>query len=151
MIVGAAQRRSLYVVTAALWLSGVGFWLLDATARGPQEWRPRLLAIHGGAALFFVAVVGSLWPFHVVRAWRAAANRWSGGAVIAWSVTLTVTGWGLYYSAGEALREWLRDLHFWLGIAVPAVLVLHVALGRLWRGKLLAERAAHLRRSEDQP
>ncbi len=151
MIVGRTQRRVLYLVLGALWSSGVGFWWLDSQGAEPRQLRLPLLAVHGAMALLFAAVVGSLWPRHVARAWRALANRPSGAFLVTACAALALTGWSLYYSGGSVVREWLRDVHVWLGLVLPAVLVVHILLGRVWRRKLLAARAAHLRRSVDQP
>ena len=148
---GRTQRRVVYLVLGSLWASGLGFWWLDAQGAEPRQLRLPLLAVHGAMALLFAAVVGSLWPRHVARAWRALANRPSGGFLFGACATLAITGWSLYYTGGSVVRTAMRGVHVWLGLVVPAVLVLHVLLGKAWRRRLLAARAAHLRRNPDQP
>ena len=39
---------------------------------------------------------------------------------------LTVTGYGLYYVAGESVRAWISIVHWAVGLAVPLLLAAHV-------------------------
>ena len=92
---------------------------------------PRLLMkIHGGAAMLALLVLGAL-TVHVRRGWKADKNRLSGAVLIAVNVFLIVTGYGLYYAGGEALREWLSRWHAWIGLASGVLLPAHVLAGRL--------------------
>ena len=104
---------------------------------------PRLLMkIHGGAAMLALLVLGAL-TVHIRRGWKAHKNRLSGALLMAVNVFLIVTGYGLYYAGGEALREWLSRWHAWLGLASGVLLPAHVLAGRL------IIRALHRRRHPD--
>ena len=92
---------------------------------------PRLLMkIHGGAAMLALLVLGAL-TVHIRRGWKAHKNRLSGAVLIAVNVFLIVTGYGLYYAGGEALREWLSCWHAWIGLGSGVLLPAHVLAGRL--------------------
>jgi hypothetical protein len=43
---------------------------------------------------------------------------------------LTLTGYGLYYVAGEASRPVWSVLHWVAGLAVAVLFVLHIVIGR---------------------
>ena len=46
--------------------------------------------------------------------------------------SLMLTGLGLYY-ANMALREWMHQLHVWIGLAAILLVPLHAVLGRWLR------------------
>jgi uncharacterized membrane protein len=78
-------------------------------------------------ALFFI---GSLLNSHIRRAHRAERNRYSGWSMVALLVLLTISGYALYYIASEFSRPAWSLTHWILGLLFPALLVLHIALGR---------------------
>jgi hypothetical protein len=45
-------------------------------------------------------------------------------------VALIVTAFGLYYLGSDMARPWISDVHIVAGLALPAVLIFHVWLGR---------------------
>ena len=105
---------------------------------------PRLLMkIHGGAAMLALLVLGAL-TVHIRRGWKAHKNRLSGALLMAVNVFLIVTGYGLYYAGGEALREWLSRWHAWIGLGAGVLLPAHVLAGRL------IIRALHRRRHPEE-
>ncbi len=130
------HKRSLYGISSVLFLSGALWWLADVALarmwpghdfeRGAKPW---LLKIHGGAAMAFLFLVGTLWPNHIRLAWRFGQNRKSGVILLAWLAALTTSGYGLYYFGGEQVREWTATLHDWAGLLAAAVLAAHVWLG----------------------
>ena len=141
------HQRCLYVVAGGLFLSGAFWWFAD------RGWMPRrpdedfihtaklwLLKFHGGAAMAFLILLGTLWPNHIRRAWHARQNHWSGVALLLWIAALIGTGYGLYYFGDEAWREWTARVHDVLGFAAALVLVVHV-----WSGHRSARRADYLR------
>jgi small-conductance mechanosensitive channel len=71
-----------------------------------------------------------LGPAHVQRAWRAKKNRTTGITSVAIYGLLILTAFGLYYVGSEALRPWISTIHIAFGLAVPAVVVAHVMVGR---------------------
>lgn len=134
------QRLWLYGSFAVLLASGVAWWVVSKwftgeTEFGPQENAalPWLLRAHGAAAMIALVVLGSLLPNHVFAGWRMNRNRFSGGGIIAFCVALTVTGYGLYYAGGEALRSATSLIHFVLGLAFPVALIWHIRRGRALR------------------
>jgi len=96
-----------------------------------QAW---LLRIHGAAAFASLIVLGALLPVHVKRAWRAVKNRRSGAVLLAFVATQVVTGYALYY-ADEGLRTLAGQIHFALGLTLPALLVIHIVIGRRITGR----------------
>jgi len=46
---------------------------------------------------------------------------------------LAATGWLLYYAGDETLRTWSARIHDGIGLALPAILVVHVIRGRRGR------------------
>lgn len=147
MIVGRRQRAAVWAVTFLLWATGTSWWLLARLAEGPREldsgpWRQRLIAAHGLGAILFAVLLGTLIERHVRRGWRARANRPSGAATLAAGALLALSGWALYYTGDERWREWTAAVHRWGGLVLPALLVAHVLVGRLWRRRFLARRGA---------
>jgi hypothetical protein len=66
----------------------------------------------------------------VRRALRAGRNTLTGWAMIVTLSFLTLTGYGLYYVAGESDRPLWSLLHWVVGFFVAALFVLHVIVGR---------------------
>lgn len=106
-------------------------WRVDPA--GPDAWQTiaaDLLMLHGGAAMAILMLFGALVPLHLRRAWRSGRNRLSGPAMIGTNAALIATGFGLYYAGSDLLRPWISDIHIIVGFALPALLILHVWLGR---------------------
>lgn len=145
------HRRWLAAVFGALWVSGAlwlwfHFFLRTEGAFGPaphalEGWWLRL---HGLAAFAALVAVGTVLPAHAGRAWALKKNRGSGLAMKTALAWLALTGYALYYFADPEARPWLPWLHWVAGLAVPAVLVLHIERGRgaiaarSGRGKILS-------------
>jgi len=89
-----------------------------------------LLAAHGGGAMVTLLLLGALLPIHASRAWRWKRNRVSGAIMITLNAVLVTTSFGLYYTASEVLRPWISNLHLFVGLSLPAFLIMHIALGR---------------------
>ena len=133
---GGLHKALLYGAVALLWLSGCA-WLLFhdvLTAKGadagisPME--PLAMKIHGAATMAFIAVFGSLVPMHLRRGWVLRLNRPSGVLITTACLLLMITGWALYYLAGESTRAVVSVVHWVLGLALPLVVVLHILAGR---------------------
>ena len=95
-----------------------------------QATAANLLVAHGGAAMMTLLLLGALFPIHVARAWRGRLNRVSGAIMIAFNVVLIATAFGLYYLGSETLRPWTSNIHVVAGVAFPAMLAVHIWLGR---------------------
>lgn len=131
------HRLWLHGSFAVLLVTGVGWWLLHDFVQVETEFGPRghpletwSLKLHGLAALVSLVVIGSLIPLHIRRGWHARRNRLHGGILVAAIFLLTLTGYGLYYSGGETLREISSWSHRVLGLLLPAIIALHIRAGR---------------------
>jgi hypothetical protein len=131
-------RGALYAAFAVLVLTGA-VWLLADWRKDPLDpdfWQAiaaSSLMLHGGAAMVTLMLLGALVPLHVRRAWRSGRNRMTGPAMVAVNAALIATAFGLYYAGSETLRPWISDLHIVVGVALPALLGVHVWLGRRTR------------------
>jgi hypothetical protein len=79
------------------------------------------------AALFFA---GSLLHLHIRRALKAGRNLVTGWAMVGTLAFLVLTGYGLYYVAGDADRPLWSALHWVVGLVVAILFVLHIVVGR---------------------
>jgi len=134
----ALSRRHqwwLYGTLVVLLITGVVWAALHYYFRTGEDeisvWEPRLLKAHGAAAMLSLLMLGTLIPLHIKRAWHARKNRLSGALMIAWFVILTITGYGLYYSGGEVMRQWTSWIHLAVGGLLVPLIVWHVLAG--WR------------------
>ena len=132
----ALSRRHqawLYATLAILLVTGLAWAALHYYFRAGEDevsaWEPRLLKLHGAAAMLSLLMLGTLVPLHIKRAWHARKNRLSGAMMIGWFAILTVTGYGLYYSGGETLRAWTSWIHLGVGILLVPLIVWHVVAG----------------------
>ena len=136
MPLNRALRAALYAVLAVLLATGAVWLALEANqdpfrpAGGGSALAPRLLAVHGGAAMLFLVLLGALIPLHIQGNWARGRNRWTGIVMLALDAVLIVTAYGLYYSGSDSLRGWASDLHIAAGFALPAWVGVHVWLGR---------------------
>jgi Prokaryotic cytochrome b561 len=122
VLLGTWHKRTLYTATALLWLTGV-LWLW-------QPLVPLWMKIHGAAAMGFLMVFGALLLRHVPLGWQQERQRPSGVWLIVLSAALIVTGWGLYYAVDRQVRDWTGKIHWIIGLAFPAIIALHIVLGR---------------------
>ncbi len=100
--------------------SGIGLWLWPN-----KGWR----IFHGWTIPLFLIVLGVIWRFHVVRAWQLKKNIISGMLTLAIFLTLTTTGWVIYYSGSDNIQRWAAHWHTWLGLGASIVLTVHAVLG----------------------
>ena len=131
------HRYSLYAALTVLFLSGALWawfnYLFDSSSEivaGTKSWS---LKIHGASAMATLVLIGTVLSTHVRFAWRARRNRVNGLIFLGTFAALTVTGYGLYYFGGEKLRAWTSWIHLAIGLALPAILVAHIGLGRKTR------------------
>ena len=131
------QRRALYASVAALAASGLlwlaaHFWWRPVTqfGEGVSPLEPWSMKLHGAATLLFLFLLGTMLNTHIRRALRGRRNLMSGWVVIGLISLLTLSGYGLYYLAGESARPIWSNLHWLVGIGFAAGLVLHIMLGR---------------------
>jgi hypothetical protein len=128
-------RWALYVAFALLFATGAAWLIADQLKDSPsgefwQATTANLLMIHGGAAMVTLLLLGALFPAHIARAWRGRRNRVSGAIMAATNIALIVTAFGLYYLGSDTFRPWISNAHISVGLALPALLIVHVWLGR---------------------
>ena len=128
-------RNALYAIFAILFLSGATWLVADAlkdSANGElwQQIAATLLMTHGGSAMVTLMMLGALVPLHIRYGWRARKNLSTGITMATASAILIVTAFGLYYFGAEGARGVAGDVHTWLGVACPVLLLAHIWWGR---------------------
>ena len=127
------RRAWFYIVFALLTLTGV-VWLIDHFTREalapPGLIAPWSMKLHGAAAMLALVGFGLMWDSHVRRGWVLKRSRASGIAIGSSMLMLAVSGFGLYYFDGEALRSATEWLHWVVGLLVVAVLIWHLVSGK---------------------
>lgn len=131
------HRRTVYATGAVLFLSGAAWLVLRYFMRPVSEFgetvnplEPWAMKLHGAAAMASLFFVGSLLHLHIRRAVKAGRNLVAGWLLVATLLFLLLTGYGLYYVAGEADRPMWSLLHWAAGLAVALLFVLHIVVGR---------------------
>jgi len=131
------QRRSVYATWLALLLTGAGWLVLRYFLRPATEFgesvhplEPWAMKLHGAAAMAALFFIGSMLHLHIRRALKAGRNVATGWAMVGGLAFLIVTGYGLYYVAGEGDRPAWSLLHWAVGLAAAVLSVLHVVVGR---------------------
>ena len=142
-------RRTIYGVLASSWLTGTTFFVLSRFVEVEGEFGPQkhpmqasVLAAHGACAFLMLLALGALWTNHVPAAWRSRRSRRLGISLVSITALMAISGWVLYYAAGDTLRPWIGNLHFAIGVSLPVALACHVAAGRRSRRARAARRAA---------
>jgi hypothetical protein len=120
-----------------LLVSGLVWLYLDNFVRIPGEFglvkspmEPLFMKIHGAFAMIILTVMGTLFPIHIKGAWHRDRNRLSGFGMAIVMVIMVVTGYGLYYAAGEEMRHFISLAHWITGVVIPFVLGIHVFMGK---------------------
>lgn len=132
LVMSARRRWTLYVTSFALWLSGA-LWIYFhyfGRKQGPfgfinSPWEHNLMVIHGAFSFAIVWYFGLLWNTHVTTGWWMHWRRRSGGTLAGVTMFLTLTGYGLYYIAGEKFRNWTSIAHWAVGLAALAIFIIH--------------------------
>lgn len=136
------HRRSVYASAALLLLSGAVWLVLHYFLRPVNQFgesvnpgEPWAMKVHGAAAMAALFFVGSLLHIHIRPSIRAGRNTITGWAMIVTLSFLTITGYGLYYLAGESDRSLWSLLHWGVGFSFAVLFILHVIIGRHGGGK----------------
>ena len=128
-------RYALYAAFSTLFISGALWLAADSLKDAPdgEGWQAisaNLLMVHGGAAMVTLMLFGAMVPIHLLRAWRAKRNRWTGGVMAVLNAILIITAFGLYYLGGEEVRPWMSNIHLGAGFSLPLLLFIHILRGR---------------------
>ena len=130
------QRKSIYACTAVLMMSGI-IWLLADWITPPLELaslieieRSKVLKIwsiraHSLIALVTLVVIGSLITTHMQVRWARKRNRVSAVLNLALFITLTLTGYLLWYGDEGQVRSVATLAHWVMGLMLPLVLYWH--------------------------
>jgi hypothetical protein len=123
-----------YAIFATLVLTGA-VWLVADLLKNPEGeiWQTvaaDMLMLHGMTAMIALIMIGAMIPLHIQRSWRAGRNRVTGAVMIGVNAILVATAWGLYYAGSDLLRTFAADIHIAVGLALPALVIAHVVLGR---------------------
>ena len=131
----------LHLTFGILFLSGVLWLIFHFFVRAKNDFgdmthpaEPWLMKLHGGAAMIGLIVLGTLLPGHVRRAWDAKKNRFTGSGLLALNALLIITGYALYYCAGEQTRPLISALHWIFGLVLPITIAWHI-----WQGGRLRQ------------
>ena len=129
-------RRSLYLIIALSWMSGVGFfifnnWITIDGEFGPEKhpWQNNVLQIHGAMAFLIMVGFGVILSNHVSSAWKTHRSRGLGLSLIGLVSTQIITAYLLYYLANEDVRMVISYIHLISGLSLPVVLLIHVLYG----------------------
>ena len=136
-----SHALTIHLVACVLFASGAVaalYDILEATGRD-EPFSPSLkawaLAVHGGAVMIFLVLVGTVLPNHVLRAWKSRRNRISGSFFLAAIGVMIISGYGLLYFSGERLRVVTQWTHVIVGVCEPFLFVMHLILGRRTRAR----------------
>ena len=135
-----------YAAFATLSATGVIWLVADMlkTSADDELWQAiaaDMLILHGITAMIALVLLGAVIALHVRHSWRAGKNRISGAVMVGANAVLVTTAWGLYYAGSDLLRTFAADVHIAVGIALPALVVAHVVLGRRTRKRAYRERS----------
>jgi hypothetical protein len=139
------QRLVVYGICIALWASGLLWLLLDVffERRGEFGWvphplQPPILLLHGVLAIVSLYVLGWVSSHHALRWWSEGSRRSSGGAFLALSLVLTVSGFALFFLVDDDWRRAAKLTHEVVGVLVTLIALQHWAIRR--RARTFTER-----------
>lgn len=124
-------KRVFYTVFLGLFITGcIWLYLMKTNDDTPTPTSFTLIKIHGALAMAALLCLGMLIPLHIQKGLKANKNVRSGLIMIVISSVLVMTGYALYYSSSDILRNDASLIHTILGIGFPVFLILHIFLGR---------------------
>lgn len=131
------HRRWLYASVVLLAGSGVLWLVMHYFAHAPGEFgegrhplEALAVKLHGAAAMWFLVMLGTMLPAHVVKAWALRKNLATGLALLAVNATLIATGYCLYYVSSERAHPWISAVHWGVGVVLPLLLLVHLLTRR---------------------
>jgi cytochrome bd-type quinol oxidase subunit 2 len=141
----AFPRTLAYVVLGVLSLSGIVWMIVQTTTDNAGDFPALLSKIHGAAAMMALALLGYLVT-HIRKGWKAKKNRLSGATLLSVYLLLILSGYGLYYAGDENFRRFISHWHAWIGVAMVALLPIHIAVGRIVMRKRVFRRPSSVDR-----
>lgn len=132
-----ADRWLLYVTFGLLWVTGIGWLILDTWFAVPGEfgltphaWTAPMLLVHGVFAVPTIGLIGWIAARHSVPQWKARQRRNSGGLFAATLSVLSVSGFALFFLINEAGQRATARLHEWIGVLFTLFVLEHWHFGR---------------------
>jgi cation transport ATPase len=128
----------LMLIITALFVTGC--LLLPTTLNLKLEWdvpwrlssdqHINMAAAHAILSLLMVGIIGALWSIHMRMGWKRRRNYLTGFSLLVIMVLLGVTAIGIYYLGGEQASVFSSVGHAVMGVAIPFVLAIHIAIAR---------------------
>jgi hypothetical protein len=127
------QRRSVYIVSAAVWITGAVWLVFRYFVRvtdefgfdNPHPQQRWWIIAHAAASLAGLWLFGLLWHHHIARGWRAGLRRGTGGTLFGLVAWLALTGCALYYIGTDSARSWTSLAHWIVGLGALGAFLLH--------------------------
>ena len=133
-------RAAVYVVFGLAWGTGIlwlvfHYFLMRQGEFGvePHPLEAWWLRLHGAGAFAVLWLGGLLWGVHARPALVHKRWRSSGIGIFIVLGLLALSGYLLYYASNESLRDWVRLVHWVLGLSLSVPLLIHVLGARAWR------------------
>ena len=127
------QRRAVYSVGAAVWLTGA-VWLIfkyfvtvtdEFGFQNPHPQQPLWMIAHAAVSLSGLWLFGLLWHHHIARGWEYRLRRSTGGTLFGLIAWLAITGCALYYIGDDTARSWTSLAHWTIGLGTLGAFLLH--------------------------
>ena len=135
-------KKLLYSFLALSLISGLSFFYLNNFVTiegtfGPEKhpWQYPILQLHGFSAFLMLLLIGAISINHVPIGWKGKRHLKSGITLASFCLVMVCSAWLLYYSGGEAFREYTSYLHIGIGTMTPVLLAIHLRARRLARIK----------------
>lgn len=124
------HKRFLYGISILIFTSGLVWFFADRLGGEAHSWNGYLSKIHGMAAMAYLIVLGTMFPMHIKRSWKADVNRKNGVFLLGINLILVLSAYGLYYSGGEYTHWASYWIHSVFGLVSPLLLYLHIRIGK---------------------
>jgi len=123
---------TVYTISLGLWLTGAvwliaHYFLVNEAEFGPlphplEFWS---IAAHGAFGFASLWLLGVMWSVHIPAGWRSTRRRWSGSVMFGVVTLLIASGYLLYYLGNAEVISVVAALHWAIGLACPALFLLH--------------------------
>ena len=133
---GAKLNQSLHCTligsSAALWITGAVWLILHNFAQVEGEFgivphllEPVMLQLHGFVLIPALLSFGGILFGHIGNGWNYRKNKISGVIMLAALILLIGTGYVLYYTGSDIMRQASSLAHWITGLAAPLVFLKH--------------------------
>ena len=126
------KRLAIYLLFGTLWLSGCVWLVLDQFFESPgpfgmtpHPWTPAILLVHGIVAILSMYLLGWVTARHVLRWWPGRLRRLSGGALAAFFLFSSVSGFALFFVSDDRWQRLAATAHEVLGLGITVFAIQH--------------------------